>query len=276
MPKGISLHIGLNRVSRWHYRGWTGDLNACEADAEDMQRLALSQGYQASILKTRQATREKVTQGIQAAAQACEPGDIFLLTYSGHGGQIPDSNHDEDDKVDETWVLYNGELIDDELFHLWSQFKGGVRVLVLSDSCHSGSVIRTIDRNDPRLSRFDGLHYRFMPHDVAVRTYRENESFYGQIAEALPRAQAPILASVLLISACQDVELALDGAFNGLFTGTLLGVWKDGQFRGGYQDFYQAIYKNIDHYYHQHPNYLLIGASHPTFEDQRPFTISKK
>jgi hypothetical protein len=77
-----------------------------------------------------------------------------------------------------------------------------------------------------------------------------------------------------LISACQDVELALDGAFNGLFTGTLLGVWKDGQYEGGYQDFYQTIYKNIDHYYHQHPNYLLIGAPHPTFEGQRPFTIS--
>jgi hypothetical protein len=29
------------------------------------------------------------------------PGDIFLLTYSGHGGQLPDLNNDEPDNIDE-------------------------------------------------------------------------------------------------------------------------------------------------------------------------------
>ena len=37
------------------------------------------------------------------------------MTYSGHGGQIEDVSGEEEDKKDETWCLYDGELIDDEV-----------------------------------------------------------------------------------------------------------------------------------------------------------------
>ena len=30
---GLSLHVGLNAVDPAHYAGWSGPLNACEADA---------------------------------------------------------------------------------------------------------------------------------------------------------------------------------------------------------------------------------------------------
>ena len=33
MAKGVSVHIGINEVDPAHYGGWTGALNACEADA---------------------------------------------------------------------------------------------------------------------------------------------------------------------------------------------------------------------------------------------------
>ena len=49
---------------------------------------------------------------------------------------------EEEDKKDETWCLYDGELIDDEVFIELAQFAEGVRIIVLSDSCHSGSVVR--------------------------------------------------------------------------------------------------------------------------------------
>jgi hypothetical protein len=81
--------------------------------------------------------------------------DIFLLTYSGHGGQVPDTNGDEPDRKDETWVLYDGELVDDELHELYTQFKSGTRVVVLSDSCHSGTVTRAMyDRTAPIEAEF--------------------------------------------------------------------------------------------------------------------------
>ena len=44
MAKGIALHIGLNSVDPKRYEGWSGPLNACEADANDMADLAQSRG----------------------------------------------------------------------------------------------------------------------------------------------------------------------------------------------------------------------------------------
>ena len=55
---------------------------------------------------------------------------------------MPDVIGEEADKLDETWCLYDGQLIDDELYFELSKFAAGVRILVLSDSCHSGTVVR--------------------------------------------------------------------------------------------------------------------------------------
>ena len=64
------------------------------------------------------------------------------MTYSGHGGQVPDGDDEEADSSDETWVAFDRQIVDDELYELWGKFKPGVRIVVLSDSCHSGSVNR--------------------------------------------------------------------------------------------------------------------------------------
>jgi metacaspase-1 len=140
MATGMSLHIGLNAVDPQHYEGWSGPLNACEADANDMADLAYTSGFAPTRLVTRKATRAAVLGGIAHAAKSLKSGDMFFLTYSGHGGQLPDLNGDEPDGKDETWCLYDGELVDDELYSSWGAFATGVRILLLSDSCHSGSV----------------------------------------------------------------------------------------------------------------------------------------
>jgi metacaspase-1 len=43
--------------------------------------------------------------------------------------------------------------------------------------------------------------------------------------------------SVILISACQDNQIAMEGNKNGVFTETLLRVWNHGRFNGGYHHF---------------------------------------
>ena len=139
----LSLHIGLNSVNPEHYEGWSGPLAACEFDANDMRDLAQARGIKASVLLTRDATRARTLAGIRAAAKALKAGDLFFLSYSGHGGQVEDvSGEDETDKLDETWCLFDGQLIDDELYFELTKFKKGVRIIVLSDSCHSGTVTR--------------------------------------------------------------------------------------------------------------------------------------
>jgi metacaspase-1 len=161
--RAMSLHIGLNNVSPEHYEGWSGPLAACEFDANDMAAIATSQGITAKMLLGKAGTRKAVLGAVRAAAKALKKGDLFLLTYSGHGGQVADASGDEEDKQDETWCLFDGQLIDDELYFELSRFAAGVRVLVLSDSCHSGTVTRARPEPPPA-----GMRAKLMPAALAT------------------------------------------------------------------------------------------------------------
>jgi len=276
---GLSLHIGLNRVDAAHYDGWDGVLNACEFDANDMQTLAKSQGFETNKLLTGEATADAIKTAIEDAAAGLGPGDIFFLTNSSHGGQVPDRNaEDEPDRSDETWVAFDRQIVDDELYELWAKFRSGVRILVLSDSCHSGTVLRAIDADvsDPVATREaaakESPRYRAMPRDVMIATYRSNSKLYDDIqASVVTAPNAEIGATVLLISGCQDDQLSLDGFSNGLFTETLRAVWDNGAWSGNYTAFHEAIRSRMPPA--QQPNYMRVGATNDQFEQQHPFTI---
>src|SRR6266403_6315686 len=87
--RGISMHVGLNGVSGAAYGGWDGPLAACEFDANDMAAIAKSRGMKSTVLLTKKGTRANVLGGMRGAAKALKVGDLFFLTYSGHGGQVP-------------------------------------------------------------------------------------------------------------------------------------------------------------------------------------------
>ncbi len=268
MTAGISLHIGLNRVDPDQYEGWDGQLAACEADARDMVALAKKQGFRSStLLLTKAATAAAVASAIQGAAKALKPGDLFFLTYSGHGGQVDDTNADETDRMDETWVCYDRQLVDDELYELWGKFRSGVRIVVLSDSCHSGTVLRNIPAfvsGGPRI--------RAMPTTVARKVQKAHAKLYRTIQDEHPAAErTKVKASLLLISGCMDNQTSRDGARNGLFTGTLKKVWNGGKFNGGYRKLRDVIVSRMPP--DQTPNYYVVGVANQNFEAQRPWTI---
>jgi hypothetical protein len=283
MATGISLHLGLNRVDPAHYAGWDGALNACESDANAMETLAQGRGFKSTKLLNEQATADAIKDGVTNAAGQLEAGDIFLVTYSGHGGQVPDLNdEDEKDGSDETWLAYDRQVIDDELFELWTKFKPGVRILVLSDSCHSGSVHKAItngmvvpdpvataeeaDKQEPR--------FRAMPRDTMIQTYGQHIALYDSLQREVPsssKSAEKLMARVLLISGCQDDQLSRDGFLNGAFTARLLKIWDDGAWTGGYTSFHEAIRSGMPD--DQQPNYNPIGPDDPAFEQQNPFTI---
>ena len=279
MPRGVSLHIGLNRVDPAHYQGWDGALTACEFDANDMRAIAESQGFEPRSLLTQEATSDAVLTAIERAAGELGQGDLFLCTYSGHGGQVPDRNGDEEDRSDETWVAYDRQIVDDELYTLWGRFAPGARIFVLSDSCHSGTVVRDIEAEVPppvsttEKAAAESPRYKAMPRDVMIATYRANARLYDAIQERLPGAeQADPAATVLLISGCRDDQLSLDGFSNGLFTENLRAVWDDGAWEGGgHAQFREAIRARMPA--KQQPNYFRVGAANPGFEEQRPFMI---
>ncbi|MGI9288944.1 MAG: caspase family protein [Pseudomonadales bacterium] len=280
MPNAISVHIGVNIVDPNHYSGWSGPLSACEADADVMTQIAMQQGFAATVLKTAAATRAAVTNCIADAADKLQRDDFFLLTYAGHGGQIKDVDGDEEDLKDETWCLYDGQLLDDELNILWSEFAEGVRIFVLSDSCHSGSVTKGVGatamakRND-LVTEDDATGVRFMPRKPAIDTFKKNRDFYSNLQYQLPDPRPPIRATVRLFSGCQDDQLSSEGEYkgvrNGRFTRTLKDLWADGQFRGNYNDFHKGIIAAMPET--QQPNHLVVGEPSSDYDGQRPFTI---
>src|SRR5436190_1720948 len=232
--KGIGLHIGLNSVDPGQYEGWAGTLVACEADARDMYAITSARGFTSSMLLTGKATAPAVTAGIRQAAGKLEAGDLFVLSYSGHGGQVRDPSGEELDFEDETWVLYDRQLLDDELYALWAAFDPGVRILVLSDSCHSGSVVRDMFYDASPANAATSSRFKFMPRDVQDRTYEAHQKEYDALQGSFAQGDKAVVgAAVVLISGCQDSQYSRDGDRNGLFTQRLREVWADGTFAKG-------------------------------------------
>ncbi len=293
-PRALSLHIGLNAVSGAAYAGWTGPLAACEFDAKDMAALAKQRGMKAVLLLTQQGTRAKVLASLRGAAKTLKAGDLFFVSYSGHGGQVPDVSGEEADKQDETWCLYDGQLIDDELYFELSRFKAGVRILVLSDSCHSGTVVRA----GPPAPGSRSARPKMMPPAVALRVYSEHKAFYDDLQQGVAKAAtagvdkaaadpdtalAKVTVSerltaivkqfspaVILISGCQDNQTSMDGDHNGAFTEQLLKTWNHGAFSGSYASFHSRIRAGLPPT--QSPNLFTLGPA-AAFLKQGPFTV---
>ena len=288
---GLSLHIGLNTVNPGDYSGWSGPLDACEFDANDLAALAKAQGIASTVLLTNSATRAKTLAAIRAAAKRLKSGDFFFLSYSGHGGQVDDVSGEEQDKLDETWCLFDGQLIDDELYLELGRFAKGVRVLVLSDSCHSGTVVRAA----PPPPTATGPKPRLMPPYIARQVYADHKNFYDQLQRDVMKAAKPgakvdpdaalahvvvsgrltnvatkIKAAVILISGCQDNQTSMDGDKNGAFTEQLLKVWNKGAYRGNYIKFHAAIRAGMPP--SQSPNLFTLGPA-ASFAREQPFSV---
>src|SRR6266545_2931621 len=248
MAKGVSLHLGVNKVDRKVYEGLSEDLKGCVHDAEDMLAIAKSQGFIASLLIDNHATRPAVVGFVEKAAQTLENGDFFLLTYSGHGGLVDDTNGDELNGQDETWCLYDQQLIDDELYGLLAGFREGVRVLVIADCCFSGNTESTAlaPMGADVSAEIENILFRALPADVAANLLQSQGRFYEAIQSKFAEGrQVGLSASVLHLSACGELQLAEDGSDNGVFTQTLKEVWDNGKFEGNYHRFCEAILRKI-------------------------------
>lgn len=280
MAKGICISIGLNSVNPGTYGGWDGTLRGCENDARDIAAMAVSKGYEVRLLLTKEATAGTVLAELQRAAKALSPGDALVLFYSGHGGQVGDVNGDEEDQIDETWCLYDRMLVDDELYSMWSKFPAGVRIFVMSDSCHSGTVTKysayrglvTSPSLIPYYDDTEQIRFKAIPSDKSWAIYQKNKTTYDTVQYLSGAGEKiTIVASVILISGCQDNQLSADGFPNSLFTATVKKVWNNGQFNSGYRKFHQAIVEMMPP--SQSPSYFVVGTQNLAFEAQQPFVL---
>lgn len=259
-----SIHFGLNCVNPEAYGGWEGPLAGCHNDARDWAAFVQVRGFNPTVFLDDHCTRDRVRTEIAAAAEELRAGDTFLLTYSGHGGQVPDINGDEQDGADETLCLYDGQLIDDEIDRLLAEFAAGVRVIVVSDSCHSGTVIRALPvhsfaarhRSAPRAACL--ANASILDHEIVVQKAQP------------PANRCANRAKVLLLAACADNQTAGDGARNGVFTAAAMDVLQDPEFRGDFGDLRARCAQRMPS--SQSPQ-LLANSAAKKFTRQRPFTL---
>jgi metacaspase-1 len=143
-PRGLSVHVGVNRLDVTHY----GDeflLSSCVNDAQKMCEIAQGMGYEAVIFEDENATVSNFTGFMRGAISDLYDGDSLLVTFSGHGSQIPNNSADvEADNLDETLCFFDRMFLDDEFYALLTQFREGVRVHAVFDSCHSGTVAKDL------------------------------------------------------------------------------------------------------------------------------------
>ena len=153
-PKGRALLVGIERYQHSAVTPTRGG----EADAKAMSRLIQDQGWfapeEVKTLVGPEATSQRIKeQFVQWLIEGSRPGDQILFFYSGHGTQVLDTDGDEraidpDDDRDEAIAPYdaygaNGKLynvITDDQFNQWIERFSGRSVVLIFDSCHSGTV----------------------------------------------------------------------------------------------------------------------------------------
>jgi len=230
----FALCIGIN-----DYPGTSSDLNGCVNDANDWAAELGKRDFDVRLLLDAEATGEAMRAGIRERLAAAGSGDVVVITYSGHGTWVPDRDGDEPDRRDEALcphdISTNGPLLDDELFDLFSERRRGTRVVLVSDSCHSGSVTRYAPAMGSGSRRI-----RFLAPGVFLSERDE------AAARRIPRAyRGRPRHAALLLSGCQDIEYSYDANFagraNGAFTYVALTALRQLPDGASYRDWMAAI-----------------------------------
>ncbi|MEW6665630.1 MAG: caspase family protein [Thermodesulfobacteriota bacterium] len=136
-----ALCIGIN-----DYPGTDSDLEGCVNDANDWAAVLKKRGFTVQTMFNKQATGKAMRKAIKSLVGSAKARDSIIIQYSGHGSFVPDRDGDEPDGTDECLCPYdiasNGPITDDEMFDLLRPPVATVKVVMISDSCHSGTVAR--------------------------------------------------------------------------------------------------------------------------------------
>jgi hypothetical protein len=236
----LALCVGIN-----DYPGVANDLYGCRNDAADWTEVLSARGFEVRTLLDSAASGLAIRTGVADLISRARDGDAVVITYSGHGTWVPDLNGDEPDHRDEAIcphdVATNGPLLDDELFTLFAAAAPGVRTVLVSDSCHSGTLTRL-----HRPLGDDRCPSRFLAPSTfaaAVAAGPAAAVAAGPAGGAGRRARPR--SAALLLAACRDTEYSYDATFsgrpNGAFTYVALAALASLPADATYRDWLRAI-----------------------------------
>jgi hypothetical protein len=268
MPRAVSIHIGVDRPHGGHV-----PLQSSENNAWRMACLANQAGYESLlVLRGKAATRQALHDVLTRVAGVLTAGTQLFLSFSGHGCEVHDHDADERSRRDQGWCLADGEVVDDKLAGYWRLFEPGVRILVVSESCYSGGVIRDDDETlvpGPRPPA--QTVYRGQPGLNGTARSAPVVDYTASCIGAPPRGDDGIRASLLLLSASRADQPAQEG----LFARHLLAAWNEGLFRGTYCDLHREVRDRVMRERPcQEPQILVLGAADPAFPLEPAFRLA--
>lgn len=141
------LVIGIDHYAK-PIKSLQGGINDANMVAEALHSIGAKD---VKLLTDQMATRENIEQAWQAIVKNAKPNDIVFFTYAGHGAQHPERvKGTEADGQDEFYVLSNfsksgpntKERIDDDDLQVWFSKVPQLKIVLVSDSCHSGTMTR--------------------------------------------------------------------------------------------------------------------------------------
>jgi hypothetical protein len=249
-----ALCIGIN-----NYPGTHMDLQGCVNDANDWAAALAARGFKVAKLLDGQATKAAMVKAMNDLIGTAGKGDSLVITFSGHGTYQPDEDGDEADGLDEALCPYdlqtNGAaLVDDEIRAIFGARKAGVRLVLISDSCHSGTVTRAAKAEKDADTR-----PRFMPMGNWLPAKLLPKDRAGKPATTMvaPAGTSPLLGAYsnklgdLLLSGCKEgpnnysYDARIAGRFNGAFTHYALKALKALKEGATYADWHKAIVKYL-------------------------------
>ncbi len=173
-----------------------GQLYGCADDARMLAEALRASHVQDEsdqlVLPDGLATRQGFLDGLREMAQRARPEDVVVSFYSGHGNQVPDTDTEspELDGLDETLVLYDGALTDDEVVRAIDPIRAGTIVLAI-DACHAGGFAEDFVTRPGRMGLFssdeDVLSDTAEPHRAGgYLSWHQRRGVLGE-ADARPR-----------------------------------------------------------------------------------------
>lgn len=236
-----ALHTALNVVDGQAYGGWEGWLNGPTVDASSYAGAWTNRGpISGQALINEQATLAGHREAVLALAEITHAGDEVILHHSHHGGR-------KDNGIfggyRETFCLFDGELYDSELIELLAHFRSGVAVIVDIDSCHSGGMDR----------------------GFVMGAGKARPHFVTGPSTLLTRVNPPVIADVLLRTACRADEVAVEvprpetTRVHGAWTWSLCEALRSAKTFGSQFDLAQGYAAR--EFPNQHPRLLKLGAN---------------
>jgi hypothetical protein len=213
--------VGIND---YPYEG--SDLNGCVNDAQAWVELLQNHfdfpSSDVRLITDMEATKKNMMGGLKNLLAGASAGDVLVFTNSSHGTYIIDEDGDEE-RYDEALCPYDvaeNLIVDDELRELFLNIPEDVQLIVISDSCHSGTLTRAaVAGNIPGLSTPDDRRVRFLSPALRGESILHNP--WKARTKKKDGKHPESGMKEILLSGCTASEYSYDALIEGAYHGAM-------------------------------------------------------